>query len=96
MALLVSRIHSLRNHKDVSSMAFQVPLVGTGEGTRRSLGMIRFLMHLVRNVRWFSITWEFLLATFMSMNQPWLPMAFSVKKLGFIPQRLVFGAISMF
>ena len=53
MALLVSRIRSLKNHKDVSSMAFQVPLVGTGEGTRRFLGMIRFLMHPVRNVRWF-------------------------------------------
>ena len=43
-----------------------------------------------------SITWEFLLATFNAMNQPWLPMAFSVKKLGFIPQWLVFGSISMF
>ena len=52
-ALLVSRIRSLRNRKDISSAAFRAPLVGTGGRTRRSLGMMRFLMHLVRNVRWF-------------------------------------------
>ena len=40
MALLVSRIRSLRNRKDVSSAAFRAPLAGIGRRTRRYLGMM--------------------------------------------------------
>ena len=52
LAFCVSLIRSLRNLMDASSATLRAPLVGTGGRTRRSLGTTRFLMHLVRKVRW--------------------------------------------
>ena len=54
LAFCVSLIHSLhlRNLMDANSATLHAPLVGTGGQTRRSLGTTRFLMHLVRKVRW--------------------------------------------
>ena len=52
LALCVSLIRSLRNLMDKSAAILCAPLVGTGGRTRRSLGTTRFLMHLVRKVRW--------------------------------------------
>ena len=52
LAFCVSLIHSLRNLMDANSATPGAPLVGTGGQTRRSLGTTRFLMHLVRKLRW--------------------------------------------
>ena len=52
LAFCVSLIHSLRNLMDANSVTLRAPLVGTGGQTRRSLGTMWFLMHLVRKVRW--------------------------------------------
>ena len=52
LAFCVSLIRSLGNLMDASSAILCAPFVGTGGRTRRSLGTTRFLMHLVRKVRW--------------------------------------------
>ena len=52
LAFCVSLILSLRNLMDASSATLRAPLVGTGGQTCRSFGTMRFLMHLVRKVRW--------------------------------------------
>ena len=52
LVFCVSLIRSLRNLMDASSATLHAPLVGTGGRTLRSLGTTRFLMHLVRKVRW--------------------------------------------
>ena len=52
LALLVSRILSLKNLLEASSATLRAPLIGTGGWTRRSRGIMWVLIHLVRKVRW--------------------------------------------
>ena len=50
--LWVRRFLSRNNLKDAYSATLRAPLVGIGDRTRRSLGTMRFLTHLMRKTLW--------------------------------------------